>query len=318
MSRRTSPRRFATSGNDSTVHAVIAVVGGANMDIIFEAERMPDLGESLDASSLVYKPGGKGSNTAVAIYRAQNLNPDGPGDNVTTDRLNSTNSNAGHEIDALTNVNTTKEVQVSVYLNTTVGDDNFGRDLKKSLERNGVHTSGIRSSSKEPTGTCAVFVERFTGLSRDIGYPGANTEWRPRYQDSVECLADGHRPDLIVCHLENNRETIERILETARRADVETLLNPSPVMYLPSDTYKHVTHLVLNQKEAAQLASSDEKGGLDTQTAWKEACEFFMEQGVKHVVITLGDKGAFWASGGKSSLVPAVKNVKVKDTTGAG
>lgn len=310
--------RSAASVNDSKIHAVIAVVGGAIMDMVFETERMPDLDESLDASSLAYKPGGKGSNTAVAIYRAQHPNPDGPADNITTRKPNPTNSNGGRENDALTNGNIAKKVEVSVYLNTTVGDDNFGRDLKKSLERNGVLTSGIRSSSKEPTGTCAVFVEKFTGLSRDIGYPGANTNWTPRYQDSVECLADGHRPDLIVCHLENQRETIERILETAGRADVETLLNPSPVTYLLSTTYKHVTHLVLNEREAAQLAMGDEKGALETQSAWEEACEFFIEHGVKHVVITLGDKGAFWASEGKRGLVPAVKNVKIKDTTGAG
>jgi hypothetical protein len=41
------------------------------MDLVFEALRMPELGESLDASSLAYKPGGKSSNTSVAIYRAQ-------------------------------------------------------------------------------------------------------------------------------------------------------------------------------------------------------------------------------------------------------
>lgn len=309
--------RSATSVNDSTIHAVIAVVGGAIMDMVFETERMPDLDESLDASSLAYKPGGKGSNTAVAIYRAQHLSPNGAGDNVPKS-LPSINSNEDHELNALTNDGNTKKVEVSVYLNTTVGDDNFGRELKKSLERNGVHTSGIRSSSKEATGTCAVFVEKFTGLSRDIGYPGANTNWTPRYQDSVDCLADGHRPDLIVCHLENKRETIERILETAGRAGVDTLLNPSPLTYLLSDTYKHVTHLVLNEREASQLAFGDEKGALETQVAWKEACEIFMEQGVKHVVITLGNKGAFWVSEGKSNLVPAVKNVNVKDTTGAG
>lgn len=47
------------------------------MDLIFEAERMPKLGESLGASSLAYKPGGKGSNKAIAIYRTQHNNPDG-------------------------------------------------------------------------------------------------------------------------------------------------------------------------------------------------------------------------------------------------
>ncbi len=55
--------------------SVIAVVGGMIMDLLFEALRMPELGESLDASSLAYKPSGKGSNTSIALYRAQYNNP---------------------------------------------------------------------------------------------------------------------------------------------------------------------------------------------------------------------------------------------------
>lgn len=138
---------MSTLTNATTDCAVIAVIGGAIMDLVFEAERMPDLDESLDALSLAYKPGSKGSNTAVAIYRAQHPNPAGPGDNVTS-KLNTPNSNADPEINALTNRNTTeKKIEIIIYLNTTVGEDTFDRDLKKSLECNGVRISGIRTSS---------------------------------------------------------------------------------------------------------------------------------------------------------------------------
>ena len=85
----------------------------------------------------------------------------------------------------------------------------------------------------------------------------------------------------------------------------------------PTQTLKSTPSPDLNEREAAQLAFGSEKGALDTQAAWQEACESFMEQGVKHVVITLGDKGACWASEGKSNVVPAVENVKIEDTTGA-
>lgn len=136
MSHHIGPRsrmrlRSAASVNDSKIHAVIALVGGAIMDMIFETERMPDLDESLDASSLAYKPGGKGSNTAVAIYQAQHPNPDGPADNITTRKPNPTSSNGGRENDALTNGNIAKKVEVSVYLNTTVGDDKTRSGLGK-------------------------------------------------------------------------------------------------------------------------------------------------------------------------------------------
>jgi ribokinase len=45
--------------------------------------------------------------------------------------------------------------------------------------------------------------------------------------------------------------------------------------------------------------------------------KFFMEQGVKNVMIKLGVKGAYYATEGAHGLVPAVKDVKVKDAPGA-
>lgn len=286
------------------------------MDLIFEIERMPMLDESLDALSLAYKPGGKGPNTAVAIYRAQHQKPI---DNMQQQQQQSTAAPAdlGSTTASASAPGHERPSEVLVYLNTAVGDDAFGRQLKKHLAQNGVDISGVRNFSDNQTGTCAVFVERFGGESRDIAYPGANMNWKPRYQDSVECLADGNKPDLIVTHLGIKRETIERVLETASKFGVDTLLNPSPVVYLLSTIYKNVTHLVVNLKEAAQLSGCAHEA-LNEQRAWQEAAEYFMEQGVQHVVITLGPGGAFYATKGKNGLVPAVANVQVKDTTGGG
>jgi ribokinase len=48
----------------------IAMVGSANMDIVFSVERIPEPGETLLASSTAKYPGGKGLNQAVAAARA--------------------------------------------------------------------------------------------------------------------------------------------------------------------------------------------------------------------------------------------------------
>lgn len=314
-----SRRRLRPAGHTGAARPSIAVIGGAIMDLMFEAERMPEIDESLDASSLKYAAGGKGSNTAVAISRAQHERPI-LADGSTGNESGIASPNAIRILDDRSIGAVVKRGEIGVYLNTAVGEDTFGETLKKNLKSNYVDISGVRTSPGETTGTCAVFVESFTRQSRDIGFPGANTKWTPEYQDSVECLADGNRPDLIVTHLENKRATIEKLLETAFKAGVHTLLNPSPVTFLLKKTYKWVTHLVLNEKEGAQLAFGDEKGSLDNEDAWKRACEVFIQYGVKHVVITLGDKGAFWASQGKTGMVPAVEvDINdVKDTTGAG
>ncbi|TKA72635.1 hypothetical protein B0A55_05980 [Friedmanniomyces simplex] len=300
------------STSKSTGYGVIAVVGGAIMDLVYETERMPRLDESVDALSLAYKPGGKGSNTAIAIYRGQRNKPTpptGPAGSVASPaKQGSSSSGAGVK----------KQEDVRVYLNTAVGNDHFGKELMRSLQQNGVDTSGIETLEGSQTGTCSVFVERFSRNGRDIGFPGANTDWQPGYKDSVECLAGGNKPDLIVVHLENDRKVVESILATANRHGVDTILNPSPVYALLEPTYKTVTHLLLNEVEVEDLADVPKE--LATEEAMLKACEHFMERGVKHVVITLGERGAYYATAGAHGLVEAVDvdEEDMKDSTGAG
>ncbi|GAM42074.1 hypothetical protein TCE0_043f15717 [Talaromyces pinophilus] len=275
--------------------SIVAVVGGLNMDMIFEAERMPDVGESTDSSSLSNFPGGKGANTAIATYRGSRSKPtteftDGRGD----------------------------EGDIRVFMNGAVGDDDFGVMLKTRLEQDGVETSGIRTISDTRSGTCVVIVETESGDSRNIAYQGANLKWTPRERNSVECLAGGEKPDLVIAHLGVRREEVERVLETASRSGVDTLLNPSPAIYLVNSTYKNLTHLVLNETEAA-LLSGRNVDELNNLAAWEEAVEDFIQLGVTNVVITLGAKGAYYAtSDGQKGVVDAEKNINVIDTTGAG
>ena len=201
-----------------------------------------------------------------------------------------------------------------------MGDDGFGQTLKTSLQKNGVDISGVRKFKNQMSGTCSVFVDAFTASSREIGFPGANTNWKPTEQDSVQCLTgkDNQIPHFIVCHLETKVETVEAILATASKHGVETLLNPSPVSNIESKHYKNITHLIVNETEAAELSPQD-KEELERLEEYKEAAKYFLSQGVKNVVITVGEKGAYYASKtGDEGLVPAVEPVIIRDATGAG
>lgn len=273
---------------------IISVVGGLNMDMILETDRMSEVGESTDSRTLFTFPGGKGANTAIATYRASRPKP------VSDTEGSEDTSN------------------IRVFMNGAVGDDEFGAKLKTKLEEEGVDTSGVRTVENERSGTCVVIVETELGDSRNIAYQGANLKWTPREHRSVECLAGGTKPDLIIAHLGVRREEVERILETAARDGVETLLNPSPAVYLVNSTYKNLTHLIVNETEAA-LLSGRNVDELHDMAAWQEAVEDFIHLGVTNVVITLGEKGAYYAtSDGQKGVVDAEKNIDVVDTTGAG
>jgi ribokinase len=278
---------------------IIAVIGGLNMDMVFETERMPDFGESMDTMSLAYYPGGKGANTAIATYRASHNKPDGKGA-VTRQEDEKKNGD------------------IRVFMNGTVGDDDFGVVLRTKLEEQGIDVSGVRTFEGEKSGTCAVIVDIFSGEARNLGYQGANLKWTPRDPDSVQCLAGGAKPDLVISHLGVPREQVERVLETASKNGVDTILNPSPAAYLISSTYQNVTHLLMNETESAMLSGRpiEEFDNLDV---WKETAQQLIDLGVKNVVITLGAKGAYYATHkGETGLVDAEKNIKVMDTTGAG
>ena len=279
------------------------------MDMILETERIPEQGESMDSLSWGNYPGGKGGNTAVATYRASHKKPraDGP---LSTSAKSPTKN--GKEEDP------GSRRQVQVYMNGCVGDDEFGTELIDQLRASNVDTSGVHIAPSGKTGACVVLVEIANGESRNIGHPGANNVWSPRIANSVECLAGGQRPDLVIAHLENPREVIEQVLQTAGRRGVDTLLNPSPASYLVTTLYKSVTHLIMNETEAATLSgrSSDEYKGI---TEWQRAAEYFLKLGVKNVVLTLGKEGAYYATAeGKNGKIDAVRNIKVVDSTGAG
>ena len=204
-----------------------------------------------------------------------------------------------------------------VFMNGAVGDDDFGTKLRKNLEKHNIDISGVQTVEGN-SGTCAVIVETLTRESRNLGYQAANLEWKASNPEAVECLAGGLKPDLVITHLGIPRERIEKVLQTAAKARVDTVLNPSPAHTLVSATYKNVTHLILNDQEAAQL-SRREYDELVTPDAWEEVAQEFIEKGVKNVVLTLAERGAYYAAhDGKKGKIEAVPDVKVMDATGAG
>lgn len=275
---------------------VIAIVGGLNMDFVLETDRIPDLGESKDAISSGQYHGGKGANTAVAAVRASNVRP----------------------MEGLRPTPTDPTSEVKVYFNSAVGKDSFGPVLVEELEKKGVDVTGIQEHETEPSGTCVVLVEIDHGESRNIGYPGAYMRWKPSETNSVRCLASGHCPDLVMVSLDQPRDVVEELLFSAYNIGVPTLLNPSPPYYLSSHIYEAVTHLVMNESEAALLTDTELRD-LHNLAAWQKAASYFLELGVQNVVITLGKRGAFFATAdGKQGSVEAVPDVKVADSTGAG
>lgn len=96
----------------------VVVVGSVNLDVLVGVPRLPEQGETVLGRDAVYRPGGKGSNQAVAAHR----------------------------------------MGAEVTLFAACGDDPFGTDLRTALEREGLDLSPVHSLPGVPTGVALVVV----------------------------------------------------------------------------------------------------------------------------------------------------------------
>ena len=273
------------------------------------SERVPDRGETIESTHFSTHHGGKGANSAVAAYRLSHANPNGSGRAVVM------------------------EDEIQVHMIGAVGADEFGPPLKAKVAESGVNTDGIRVVEGQPTGVGVALVEtesetetesrgesrKSRGESRGLYRPGANHKLCPSDFMTLESLAGGVKPDLVIAQQELRRKTIEQVIETASREGIDVLLNPTPASYLKPKVYGKVKHLVLNETEAVSLSPRDlSPVGVDGQVDCAIIADYFLKLGVKNVVVTLGAQGAYYKNESGDGYVEAEKECTVLDTTGAG
>ncbi|KAG5926630.1 hypothetical protein E4U42_003110 [Claviceps africana] len=268
---------------------LITILGSLNMDLVSYVPHHPLPGETLTSTSFRSSPGGKGANQAVACAKLS--------------RRRSSSSAAA---------------QVSML--GAVGNDAHGQTLLAGLAAHGIDTRGIRTHPILPTGIALIIVDQPTGQNRIILSPEANHGLPP--DDFAGAFYEPRRPDLLVMQLEIPLPTVLRALATARRDGVPVLLNPAPAQVLPADAYDGLAHLVVNETEAGILSGGGQDGepepDLDSPQGLASVADAFLARGVQNVVITLGERGVYYASAlGPRALVEAVET-DVVDTTAAG
>lgn len=281
------------------------------MDLVYEVPRIPQVGESIDASSLQLLPGGKGANKAIAAHRASHLRPRsqaGLAISSTSKTTEQHNSNDFH-----------------IFLNGAVGNDAFAQPLLTSIAATGVSTDLVQHIPGQPSGTCSVFVCATTAQSCNAGCLGANKQWSFN-NNHIEALCAGRTPDLLLCQLGTpDLDVLTQVLLAARKEHVDVVLDASPYRDIPRNLFPCVSHLLLNEAEGA-LVAGVRPGALSRVEVREEVGDRFVKLGVRNVVITLGGAGAWYlsVSGGgvdgrrDTGTVPAVRVADVVDTTGAG
>src|SRR5437763_14841743 len=96
----------------------VFIAGSINMDVVATADRHPQVGETVAGKAVLYFPGGKGANQAVAAAK----------------------------------------LGASTTLIGRVGIDAFGQELRSFLTAQGVDLSFVKDSSDAHTGTAVITV----------------------------------------------------------------------------------------------------------------------------------------------------------------
>ena len=101
----------------------------------------------------------------------------------------------------------------------------------------------------------------------------------------------------------------------AHAAGVPIILNPAPALPVPPEVLAKVDYLTPNETEAVTLVG---KESLDQFQNIEQLADELLGFGVRNVVITLGEKGAFVKGAGVAQHVPAFQMDNIVETTGAG
>jgi ribokinase len=231
---------------------------------------MPRKGETLEAPHFDFGFGGKGANQAVA---AALLGAD-------------------------------------VAMVTKIGDDIFGREVKRNFESFGIDSELVEKVQHTSNGVAPIFVDQ-DGNNSILIVKGANAFFTPA--DIDRAMKKITSSDLVLLQLEIPVDTVYYAVDVCYKHSIPVLLNPAPGARLDFEKIGRVSFFVPNETELEIITEMP----VSTMEDIERAARFLVERGMKQVIVTLGEKGSLLVIDEDIQLVPAFR-VQPRDTTGAG
>jgi ribokinase len=191
-----------------------------------------------------------------------------------------------------------------------VGSDLFGSATIKNFEAFGIDTTHVRIVEGESSGVAPIFVES-NGQNRIIVVKGANDTLAPSDVDAAAAAL--RSADTIVLQFEIPIETVYYTVRFAAAHGIPCIVNPAPAQPVDLAQLRDASYFIPNESEAESITELQARSLQQAQ----ECAGALLRQGLRRVVLTLGEKGALLAGGDGSELIPSYP-VAAKDTTGAG
>jgi len=194
-----------------------------------------------------------------------------------------------------------------------IGDDQFGSMARKIYDEAGVDYSKVIISSEHSTGAAGILVDQKSGknaINVVSGAAGALT--KDDIDQAADIIKNSH---VFLTQLEAPAEVVFHALKIAKENNVITVLNPAPAASIDKEIFPLIDYFTPNETEASFYVKHKVEDEKDAKIASDQLLQF----GIKNIIITLGEKGAFFANGKESFHAPVINlNNPVVDTTGAG
>lgn len=193
-----------------------------------------------------------------------------------------------------------------------VGVDSYGDLLLGSLKGADVDVAHVKKTAERNTGMAVIAVND-DGDNTIIVIPGTNSLVDKAYIDDMRSVIE--RCDIIVMQLEIPMETVLHTAKLAKSLRKTVILDPAPAsVEIDEELFRYVDIATPNETELAMLT-----GDPAASENLSRAAAALKVRGVKNVIATLGDKGAFLSTAdGFERFYPPTPGIRAVDTTAAG
>jgi ribokinase len=195
---------------------------------------------------------------------------------------------------------------------TKIGKDSYGEMALNLYKENNVKTDSVLIDNNNPTGVAGIMVDQYGNNAINI-VPGASGKITD--QDIHSNLETIKNSKVFLTQLEIPHDVTINALKLAKENNCITILNPAPAREIAKSDFKLIDYFTPNETEAEYYLNQK----LDNDEDIKDAASKFLDKGVKNIIITLGEKGSYFANNEQNFFIKS-HNLKEKviDTTGAG
>ncbi len=202
---------------------------------------------------------------------------------------------------------------VKTYFISKIGDDQFGEMATKIYDEAKVDYSNVIISKEHSTGAAAIMVNEESGANAINVFPGAAAAITNADIDEAENIIK--KSKIFLTQLEAPKETVLYAIKKAYSLGVKTVLNPAPAAEIDKSVFPFIDYFTPNETEASFYVGHPVNSNDDASRAASK----LLDMGIKNVIITLGEKGAYFANANETFSSPIANlSSPVLDTTGAG